>query len=109
MVIHSSVYTLGDAARKTQRHVGGAPAKMEGSLGCLVGLYDSQQWFQQNRCLLLGSLLMSFTAPNDPSYLIVTIEAEDKHDFKDRLAEITVPTLVIAGNQDPILFRDVVP
>lgn len=31
----------------------------------------------------------------------MTIEAEDKHDFKDRLAEITVPTLVIAGDQDP--------
>jgi pimeloyl-ACP methyl ester carboxylesterase len=106
MVIYSSAYTLGDAARKTQRHVGGAPAKMEGSL---VGLYDSPQWFKQNRCFLLGSLLMSFTAPNDLSYLIVTIEAEDKHDFKDRLAEITVPTLVIAGDQDPILFRDVVP
>jgi pimeloyl-ACP methyl ester carboxylesterase len=31
----------------------------------------------------------------------VTVETEDKHDFKDRLAEITAPTLVIAGAQDP--------
>ena len=60
--------------------------------------------------VLLGSLLMSFTAPNDPSYLIVTVEAEDKHDFKDRLAEITAPTLVTGGDQDPFysetLFRE---
>jgi pimeloyl-ACP methyl ester carboxylesterase len=28
-------------------------------------------------------------------------EAEDKHDFQDRLAEITAPTLVVAGARDP--------
>jgi len=27
-------------------------------------------------------------------------EAEDKHDFKERLAEIKVPTLVIGGEED---------
>jgi pimeloyl-ACP methyl ester carboxylesterase len=44
---------------------------------------------------------MSLTAPDDPSDLVVTVEAEDKHDFKDRLAEIRTPTLVIAGARDP--------
>lgn len=42
--------------------------------------------------------------------MIVTIEAEDKHDFKDRLAEIAVPTLVIGSDKDPFyteqLFRE---
>ena len=49
-------------------------------------------------------------APDDPSDVVVTIEAEDVHDFKDRLGEITAPTLVVAGDQDPFypaaLFRD---
>jgi len=36
---------------------------------------------------------------------VVEIEAEDKHDFTDRLSEITVPTLVIGGEND--FFYDV--
>jgi len=39
-------------------------------------------------------------APADPSDGLVEIEAEDSHNFKDRLAEITVPTLVIGGEED---------
>jgi len=39
-------------------------------------------------------------APADPSDGLVEIEAEDKHDFKERLAEIKVPTLVIGGGED---------
>jgi len=31
---------------------------------------------------------------------MVELEAEDKHDFKERLAEIKVPTLVIGGEED---------
>jgi pimeloyl-ACP methyl ester carboxylesterase len=54
--------------------------------------------------------LMAFTAPKDPTDLIITIEAEDQHNFKDRLHEITAPTLIAAGEQDPYytptLFRE---
>ena len=39
-------------------------------------------------------------APAEPSDGLVEIEAEDSHNFKDRLAEITVPTLVIGGEED---------
>jgi pimeloyl-ACP methyl ester carboxylesterase len=56
----------------------------------------------------MGGLL--FGAPKDPSDLIVTIEAEYNHNFKARLAQITAPTLVIAGDKDPFytetLFRE---
>jgi pimeloyl-ACP methyl ester carboxylesterase len=58
----------------------------------------------------LGSVLMArFGSPQDPSDLVVTIEAEDQFNFKDRLGEIRAPTLVAAGDKDPFysvaLFR----
>jgi pimeloyl-ACP methyl ester carboxylesterase len=53
---------------------------------------------------------MALHAPRDPADLIITVEAEDQHDFKDRLAEIQVPTPVVAGENDPFytaaLFRE---
>jgi pimeloyl-ACP methyl ester carboxylesterase len=58
-------------------------------------------WTSQKITAAIWVLLMSSTAPDDPSDLVVTVEAEDKHDFQDRLAEIRALTLVIAGARDP--------
>jgi pimeloyl-ACP methyl ester carboxylesterase len=41
-----------------------------------------------------------FGSPASTSDGLVEIEAEDRHDFKERLAEIKVPTLVIGGDKD---------
>ena len=41
-----------------------------------------------------------FGAPSNPSDGLVELEAEDKHNFKERLAEIKMPTLVIGGEED---------
>ena len=59
----------------------------------------------------LASLLLGLlAAQKDPSDLVVTAEAEDTHDFKDHLGEISAPTLVVAGDRDPFytetLFRE---
>jgi len=59
----------------------------------------------------LASLLLGLlAAPKGPSDLVVTVKAEDKHDFKDRLGGISAPTLVVAGDRDPFytetLFRE---
>jgi pimeloyl-ACP methyl ester carboxylesterase len=54
--------------------------------------------------------LLALSAPKDPTDLIITIEAEDRFNFKDRLREITAPTLIAAGEHDPFytptLFRE---
>lgn len=57
---------------------------------------------------LLGGLGLG--AFRDPSDFAVTVEAEDRHNFKERLGAIVAPTLVVAGDQDPfypaVLLRE---
>lgn len=102
LVLHASAYTLGDAAKEVQMRVGhlARQRKWREASALLLGFMMSPSRFGKV-IAAIGALLMSFTAPDDPSDLIVTVEAEDKHNFRDRLAEITAPTLVIAGAQDP--------
>jgi pimeloyl-ACP methyl ester carboxylesterase len=116
LVIHSSAYTLSETAKALQMQV--------------ARLAQERKWIQANG-LLLGSifpqsgikkalsrpvvwlaafLMGTVGAPKDPSDLVVTVLAEDQHNFKERLGEITAPTLVIAGVEDPFytetLFRE---
>lgn len=41
-----------------------------------------------------------FGSPDDPSDGLAELEAEDRFDFKERLAEIQAPTLVVGGGRD---------
>lgn len=111
LVIHSAAHTLGPVGREAQLKVG--------------ELARQGKWREASAVLLrlivhpgpaaplivsLGSSVMSLSAPKDPSDLIITIEAEDRHAFRDRLADIRAPTLVVAGADDPFytetLFRE---
>jgi pimeloyl-ACP methyl ester carboxylesterase len=47
---------------------------------------------------LVGGMMFGSSASSSDG--LVEIEAEDKHDFKDHLVEIKVPTLVIGGDED---------
>lgn len=42
-----------------------------------------------------------FVRPKEPSDMVAFVRAEAAFDVRDRLADIRVPTLVIAGGQDP--------
>jgi len=115
LVLHSSAHTLSEAGKQLQIKVAqmakqgrwyAASAAMMGFILPRTGLMK----------VLTGPLnaiistLMALSAPKDPNDLVVTVEAEDKHDFRERLPEITAPTLVIAGAEDPFytpdLFRE---
>jgi len=46
--------------------------------------------------------------PSSPSDMLVTYAALNGHDFRERLAEIKVPTLVVAGDKDPFFPQEAV-
>jgi pimeloyl-ACP methyl ester carboxylesterase len=115
LIIHSSAHTLNATARQLQLDV--------------AHLAQQGQWIQAWRLLVatifphkgvghwvaqpligLSAWLLSLNAPKDPTDLVVTVEAEDKHAFRGRLAEVTAPTLVVGGEDDffysPDLFRE---
>lgn len=117
LIIHSSAYTLSESGMNGEIYIGQLARKhqwrtayanlvspMLPQNGIVKYLTRPFVWLVQ----LMGGLF--FGAPKDPSDLIVTIEAEYKHNFKARLAQITAPTLVIAGDKDPFytetLFRE---
>ena len=115
LIIHSSAHTLNDTAKQLQLDV--ARLAQQGqwmkAWALLVGTIYPQtgpgKWLAQPLVWLSAGLL-SLKPPQDPSDLVVTVEAEDQHAFKSRLAEITAPTLVIGGADDffysPALFRE---
>jgi pimeloyl-ACP methyl ester carboxylesterase len=102
LVLYASAYTLGDEAKEVQMRVGrlARQRKWREASSALLGFTLPPSPFGAITAAI-ASLMMSLTAPDDPSDLIVTVEAEDRHNFKDRLAEIRAPTLVITGARDP--------
>jgi pimeloyl-ACP methyl ester carboxylesterase len=47
-----------------------------------------------------------FRIPSDPSDFLTTLDADLGHDTTARLGEISTPTLVIGGNEDPFFSED---
>lgn len=109
LILHSAAYSLGAAGKAVQMQIASLARQQRWREAC-VALFSfllprggtqgviGRLAFQPVSFFLPRFLNMR---PDDPSDLIITIEAEDEHDFKDCLAEICVPTLVIAGADDP--------
>lgn len=111
LMIHSSAYKLGPAGKDAQLQLRdfARARKWRQANATLVRFVMRRRWYGAVISALVGSL-RPLGAPDDPSDLVATIEAEDGFDLRDRLAEISVPTLVIAGAADPFyteeLFRE---
>lgn len=70
----------------------GAAAMVDGMMsGTMRRLFKPIAW-------IMGKNM--FGGPADPFDGLAELEAEDKFDFKERLTEIKVPTLVIGGDKD---------
>ena len=108
LVIHSSAHRLGDEARDLHVRVGNlaregqwtaAYAAVFDSMSPRHGMMRHVAKAAVRLASPFGGLLLG--KPVDPSDMLVTYEASNKHDFKDRLAEIKARTLVVAGDNDP--------
>ena len=116
LIIHSSAYTLSDSAKRLQLRVGelaGQHKWVQAYTLMLDGLMPNKGVMKplaRPLTWLASQVMGRFDAPKDPSCLMITVEAEDKFNFKDRLEEIQVPTLVAGGEEDPFytpdLFRE---
>lgn len=107
LVIHSSAYTLSDQSKRFQLQIAQLSSQRQwrkayaAMLDFMLPRRGLMKYLAQP-VIWLGSILATvLNAPDNGSDLVVTVEAEDKHNFRERLAEIKAPTLVIAGNRDP--------
>lgn len=118
LVLHSTAHSLSEAGRAVELHIGELARQRHwrqvytAMLGLVLspagitrGVGRLAVWIGGYMLALIPSMV-----PQDPSDLVVTIEAEDQHHLKDQLSEITVPTLVVAAAKDPFysesLFRE---
>jgi pimeloyl-ACP methyl ester carboxylesterase len=108
LVIHSGAYTLTEFTRNLQMQVACLAARRKWMAAYIAQLSPGSR---SRAVVWIGALVAVLSGvPKDPSDLVVATEAEDTHNFKNRLAEIKAPTLVVAGAEDPfyseILFRE---
>jgi pimeloyl-ACP methyl ester carboxylesterase len=102
LVIHSSAHRLGDAARKAQMDVARLASRGRWRQACteLLAFTFPGTPFGRLFAWLLSWAVYPRT-PESAADLTATVEAEDRHAFKDRLGEIRAPTLVLGGDRDP--------
>ena len=115
LVIHSSAHTLNAAAKALQLDVArlAQQGKWREAWATILRTVFPQtgpgKWLTRP-LVRFGAWLLSLKPPRDPGDLVVTVEAEDQHAFKDRLPEIAAPVLVAGGADDffysASLFRE---
>jgi pimeloyl-ACP methyl ester carboxylesterase len=115
LVLHSTAHTLGAAGKAVQWRIGELARQGHRREVCstMLGLILPPAGIKRSvgrLAVWIAGFLLPLILPKDLSDLVITIEAEDRHHFKHRLSEITTPTLVVAGDQDPFysetLFRE---
>jgi len=110
LAIVSSAYRLGLRGREAQAAAAawaraGRPRRGSAALMALLGSSP----VSRRVLFALGWATGPMFLGDDPD-MLATLDAEDTFDLRDRLTEITVPTLVVAGARDPFysegLFRE---
>lgn len=118
LVVYSAAHTLGPEGRDFQRRCAESTRAGhwdEVTAESLAFMFLPRQGRRRHLLLPLVSLAGRLAArlarpPSIPSDYVITIEAEDAFDYRERLGEIAAPTLVVGGERDPfyspVLFRE---
>lgn len=105
MVLAMAGYTMGERARAAQ--VAYATASEQGRRALH---HTAPISFKSPSLARAMSPLMwladPFVKPKDPSDMIAFVHAEAEFDVRDRLGDIQVPTLIVAGGKDPACPAD---
>jgi pimeloyl-ACP methyl ester carboxylesterase len=109
LVIHSAAHSLGEDAKRSQMNAAryAEQGRWRAAFSEIMSFGVPPSWHAPLTTGFL-STIMAIGAPEDPSDFIITIEAEDEHEFRDRLDEITTPTLIVAGAEDMCYPEEIV-
>ena len=115
LVVHSSAHELGDWAKQWQLELARLAERRRwrevwARLMSVVLPSRGVAWALSRPLVWVFPPLLALGAPRDPGDLVVTVEAEDRFRFRERLGDVGAPTLVVASELDqfytPDLFRE---
>ncbi len=106
LVLVASAYRLGPIGRQIQQDLARLTRSGDGATG----------WAQMTTAMLprpvrgpllpVARMVMRSMAPDDPSDMLVTLDAEDAFDVGGQLDRVSAPPLVIGGAKDVFYTRD---
>jgi pimeloyl-ACP methyl ester carboxylesterase len=102
LVLHSAAHALNDRARSVQRQVAKHAERRRWRRAFTVLMTEVMPANRVGRFLAgAAAVLLAVRPPSDRMAVVAEVEAEDALAFRDRLSEITAPTLVVGGCEDP--------
>lgn len=107
LVVVASAYRLGPVGRQLQQDL--ATSVRAGDYGGgMAGMVTRMMLpaVLQPTATPVARLMWGRMSPQDPTDLLVTLDAEDVFDVGDQLDRITAPTLVIGGGRDLAYSRE---
>lgn len=106
LVVVASAYRLGPRGRRLQQELAQLTRDGDFAGGWAEMMARMLPSPLQRPARPLARAMMGPMAPEDPTDLLVTLDAEDAFDVRDQLRRITAPTLVIGGAKDVFYGRE---
>jgi len=106
LVVVASAYRLGPLGREEQAEMARLTRARDGTEAWAFMMTSQMPAPLQGPLRPLARLAVGSMVPDDPTDMLVTLDAEDVFDVEADLPRITAPTLVIGGGKDPFYPRE---